>query len=118
MLATTSIANEGSPGQGPYSSMKGAERSLIKTIAKEGELFKIRANAISPGLVGGTHLVADLTEKMQGRVLKLAGQPEPITPEDIALAYLWAATQPGITGQEMQVIYRRQVLGAAEGDGQ
>lgn len=109
MLATTSIANEGSPGQGPYSSMKGAERTLIKTIAKEGVLFKIRANAISPGLVGGTHLVEDLTDKAVGRVLKLANQPEMIEPRDIGRAFLWTATQPELTGQEMQIIYRDQV---------
>lgn len=113
LLATTSIANEGSPGQGPYSSMKGAERSLVNTIAREGTRYKIRANAIAPGLVEGTNLIADLTEKAQGRVLALADQPEPILPEDVAHAYLYFATEKtgNLTGQEMQVLYRGQVKG-------
>ncbi|MBI4084766.1 MAG: SDR family oxidoreductase [Candidatus Levybacteria bacterium] len=114
LIATSSIANEGSPGQAPYSMLNGATRSLVKTLSREGIYSKIRANVVSPGLVPGTEMTKPLTEKDEKRVLKLAGMPEGINTQDVALAYLYfaAETTGNLTGQEMQVLYRGQVQAA------
>lgn len=111
LIATSSIANEGSPNQGPYSMLNGAIRSLMLTLSKEGVYSKIRANVVSPGLVPKTEMTKPLTEKDEGRVLKLANMPEGITTGDVARAYLYfaAETTGNLNGEEMQVLYRGQV---------
>lgn len=93
----------GSPGQVAYSSTKGAVITLTKSAAKELAPWKIRVNAVAPGIIKTERfeeLYATTGEKIDERISKI-GLGRLGTPEDIAhLCSFLASDKAGyIAGQ-------------------
>lgn len=102
-----SLADEGSPGQAPYSAAKAAIVGLAKSLAREYESRGVQVNVVAPGLVD-TDMVADLNDKQKEAILKLAGMERALKAEEVAIPILnllsEASTETGrvfnITGVE------------------
>ncbi|HEV7383639.1 MAG TPA: SDR family oxidoreductase [Phenylobacterium sp.] len=95
------------PGDLPtYSAAKGAINSLSKSLAHAWGPDRIRVNALSPGwVVTARQLELWLTPEAEAEWSKLAALKDRITPEDIARAALFLASDDSrmMTGQNMIV---------------
>lgn len=95
------------PYQAPACAAKAGVEMLVKSLAIEwGGLDGVRANAISPGLVAGTH-GADIFCKVAGESALVSPQPVPrlATLEEVADAAVWLASPLAdyITGQVLAI---------------
>ena len=81
------------PGQGIYSVTKAAVMAMTKAFAKECAAWKVRVNAVLPGLTD-THFAAALTqnERMLNMILPLIPMARIAQPEEIAPAILYLAS--------------------------
>jgi len=103
----------GGPGQANYAASKGAVISLTRTLALEMARYGITANCVAPALVD-TPLFRGLKEEVQERLVKTVPAGRIGTPEDIANAVLFLASDESsyVTGQTLYVCGGRS-LGAA-----
>lgn len=103
----------GGPGQANYASSKGGVVSLTRTLALELAKFQITANCVAPALID-TPLFRALEEQVQERLVKTVPMRRIGTPEDIAQAVLFFASDEAsyITGQILYVCGGRS-LGAS-----
>lgn len=98
------VGEKGAKGQLSYSASKGAVIAVTKSAAKELAEYKIRVNAIAPGMVGTERFKAVLEEKMSDKInaIPFGRLAEP---EDIASCCLFLASDMSlyITGQILGV---------------
>lgn len=98
------VAVKGAAGQLSYSATKGAVISATKSAAKELASYKIRVNAIAPGMVATERFKTVLEEKFSQKIndIPFGRLAEP---EDIAYATLFLASDMSsyITGQVLGV---------------
>lgn len=98
------VGTNGNKGQLVYSASKGAVISLTKTAAKELAPQNIRVNAIAPGIID-TDMFRSIGEEKMQQKLSLIGMGRPGTPEDIADACIYLASDLSqyVTGQVLGV---------------
>jgi 3-oxoacyl-[acyl-carrier protein] reductase len=94
----------GNAGQANYAAAKAGLIGLTKAIAKEVASRTITSNAIAPGLVA-TEMTADLTEGQQQAVMQLVPLGRSATPEDIAPAVVFLASEEAayVTGSVLAI---------------
>jgi len=94
----------GNPGQANYAAAKAGLIALTKSVAKEVASRNVTANAVAPGLVA-TEMTADLTENQRQAVLMLAPMGRPATPEEVAPAVVYLASEEAayVTGSVLTV---------------
>ena len=94
----------GNAGQANYAAAKAGLIGFTKAVAKEVASRTITANAVAPGLVA-TEMTAGLTEGQQQAVMRLVPLGRGATPEDIAPAVVFLASDEAsyITGQVLAV---------------
>ena len=94
----------GNAGQANYAAAKAGLIGLTKSVAKEVASRNVTANAVAPGLVT-TELTAGLTEEQEQAVLQLAPLGRPATPEEIAPAVVYLASEEAayVTGSVLTV---------------
>ena len=104
LCASSVVGLYGNFGQTNYAATKAGVISMTRTWARELGRHGIRANAVAPGFIG-----TDIVQSMPAKVLdKLVGHT-PLgrmgTPEDIAEAYLWLASDAAsfVTGTVLSV---------------
>jgi NAD(P)-dependent dehydrogenase (short-subunit alcohol dehydrogenase family) len=104
----------GNPGQASYSASKGGVVSLTRTLALELAKFQVTVNCIAPALVD-TALFQGLKEEVQERLVKTVPLGRIGTPEDIAQAVLFFASDEAayITGQVLYVCGGRSLASPA-----
>lgn len=94
------VGLKGAKGQLSYSATKGAVISVTKSAAKELAEYKIRVNAIAPGMVGSERFKAVLEEKFAQKIndIPFGRLAEP---EEVAQLCLFLASDSSsyITGQ-------------------
>lgn len=103
----------GGAGQANYASSKGGVVSLTRTLALELAKFEITANCVAPALID-TPLFRGLAGDVQERLAKTVPMGRVGTPEDIAQAVLFFASDEAsyVTGQILYVCGGRS-LGAS-----
>jgi len=91
-------------GQCSYSSSKAGLIGLTKTIALEGAIAGITANAITLGIIG-TDAFYDLPEKVRTQIIKRVPMRMEGSPEDVAclVAFLASDEAKYITGANMML---------------
>jgi len=100
----------GNPMEAPYSAAKGGVIAFTKTIAREFGRANITANCVCPGITEGTRLSKEMVEdipdkekaqKMKATVAKVTPMGRLATPEDVAGAVLFFASDDSrfVTGQ-------------------
>ena len=94
----------GNPGQSNYAAAKAGLIGFTKSVAKEVASRNVTANAVAPGLVA-TEMTADLTEEQQQAMLQLAPLGRAATPEEIAPAVVYLASDEAayVTGAVLTV---------------
>lgn len=98
------VAVKGASGQLSYSATKGAVIAATKSAAKELAQYRIRVNAIAPGMVGTERFKAVLEDKFSQKINDIPfGRLA--DPEDIANAalYLGSDMSSYVTGQVIGV---------------
>jgi 3-oxoacyl-[acyl-carrier protein] reductase len=105
IISVSSVAGlVGNPGQANYAAAKAGLIGFTKSVAKEVASRNITANAIAPGLVK-TEMTANLSEAQQQAVLGLVPLGRWATPEDIAPAAVFLASDEAgyITGSVLAI---------------
>jgi 3-oxoacyl-[acyl-carrier protein] reductase len=105
ILCVSSVAGlVGNAGQANYAAAKAGLIGFTKSVAKEVASRNVTANAIAPGLVR-TEMTADLTEAQQQAVLGLVPLGRWATPEEIAPAAVFLASEEAgyITGSVLTI---------------
>ncbi|MBF0544669.1 MAG: 3-oxoacyl-[acyl-carrier-protein] reductase [Candidatus Riflebacteria bacterium] len=105
IINTSSVVGVyGNPGQVNYSATKAGVIGMTKTLCKEMGKKKIRVNAVAPGFIS-----TDMTAKVPEKVLTMMLEKTPLqrlgSPEDIARAYLFLASDESsfVSGQVLGV---------------
>ncbi|MBX9245007.1 SDR family oxidoreductase [Actinotalea ferrariae] len=102
VVSVTSVAGQdgGGPGAAAYAASKAGLDGLTRGLAKELAPRGITANAVAPGFIGDTPFHERYTPEAAQRAAvagTLVGRPG--TPDDVAAAVLYLATEPGfVTG--------------------
>ncbi len=98
------VGLRGNPGQTVYAASKAGILGLTKSAAKELATRGITVNAVAPGFIG-TDMTAVLPEKAKEAMLATIPQGRPGTPEDVAKAVAFFASEESayITGQVLCV---------------
>ncbi len=94
----------GNPGQANYAASKAGLIGLTKSLAKELGSKGITANVVAPGFVE-TDMTASLGDAVRGRVVELMAVKRLGTPDDIAAAVEYVASDGAgyLTGQVLCV---------------
>jgi 3-oxoacyl-[acyl-carrier protein] reductase len=94
----------GNPGQGNYAAAKAGIIGMTKSLAREVASRSITANCIAPGFIK-TAMTDVLNEKQVGAIMEAIPMRTFGTPEDIAAAALYLASDGGryVTGQTLHV---------------
>ncbi|WP_372630241.1 SDR family NAD(P)-dependent oxidoreductase [Cohnella sp.] len=105
-LSSVAAYNGGGPGASIYAASKAAVMAYTKGLAKELAAHGIRANAVSPGVIGQTSFHDTFTPE-EARKAALKGIPlgREGTPEDVghAVAYLVSDGASYLTGETIEV---------------
>ena len=102
--ASSVVGIYGNYGQTNYAATKWGVIGMTKTWAKELGKKGVRVNAVAPGFI-----FTPMTEKMPEKVLDMMAKKAPIkrlgTPEDIANAYLYLASDEAsfVTGTVLEI---------------
>jgi acetoacetyl-CoA reductase len=70
VLISSVVGEQGNVGQTNYAASKAALIGLAKSLALEGARYSVRANALSPGFIGDTHMVRSIPEEIQKKILE------------------------------------------------
>jgi 3-oxoacyl-[acyl-carrier protein] reductase len=94
----------GNPGQANYAASKGGLVSLTRTLALELARYRLRVNAVAPGLID-TPMVQSMPAEARERLLRMQPTGQMGQPEDIAAAVAFLASDDAafITGQVLHV---------------
>jgi NAD(P)-dependent dehydrogenase (short-subunit alcohol dehydrogenase family) len=94
----------GNPGQANYAASKGGLVSLTRTLALELARYRLRVNAVAPGLID-TPMVQSMPAEARERLLRMQPTGQMGRPEDIAAAVAFLASDDAafITGQVLHV---------------
>ncbi|GKV68498.1 beta-ketoacyl-ACP reductase [Sporosarcina sp. NCCP-2716] len=93
IISTSSIAGTGgNVGQANYAASKAAVVGLTRTWAKEFGPKGVTANAVAPGFIE-TEMIHTIPEKVAAQIRQLTPSPRLGTPEDVANAYLFLASE-------------------------
>lgn len=94
------VGVNGSSGQFAYSASKGAVIAVTKTAAKELSPFKIRVNAVSPGMID-TDMFRSIGEERVAERIEAIGMHRLGTPEEVARTCLFLVSDLSqyVTGQ-------------------
>jgi 3-oxoacyl-[acyl-carrier protein] reductase len=101
---TSVVGIHGNGGQANYSASKAGLIGVTKSLAQETASRGVRVNAVAPGYVA-TDMTASLPEKVKEAFLELIPLKRIATPEDIAGAVFFLASDDSayITGQVIPV---------------
>ena len=101
---TSVVGQMGNKGQSNYAASKAGIIGFTKTIARELGGKKVRSNAVAPGYIM-TEMTRQLPEEAQKELKKIIPMKQLGTPEDIAQAVLFLASDNSqyITGQTIAV---------------
>lgn len=105
IINTSSIAGTGgNVGQTNYAASKAGVIGMTKTWAKEFGRKGINVNAVAPGFIE-TDMIGTIPEKVMGQIKLLTPYTRLGTPEDIANAYLFLASDESdfINGTVLEV---------------
>lgn len=102
MSSVTAMDNQG--GWTAYGSSKAAMMSFTRTIARELAPFKIRVNAVAPGLIE-TQMGGEMDEKFQAEMIARSDLGRKGTPEEVAnlISFLASDEASYITGQVIRI---------------
>lgn len=101
---TTSLVRHAAPGLGPYSATKAAVECMIRSMAKELAVRKVRVNAVAPGPVDTDLYRAGKTDEAQQRSAAMSPFNRVGTPDEIAevICFLASDKSSWIHGQIIQ----------------
>jgi 3-oxoacyl-[acyl-carrier protein] reductase len=91
LVASSVVGLYGNFGQTNYSATKAGVIAMTKTWARELGRYGIRVNAIAPGFIG-TEILRAMPEKVIETMVKRTPIPRLGTPEEVAEAYVWLAS--------------------------
>ena len=106
IINTSSMAGvNGGRGQAAYATSKAAINGLTKSLAKELGEYKIRVNAVAPGVVGTEMVEEHVTAEMKQILIGMTPLKRMATPNDLAPIYLYLASDDSsfTTGTIIQV---------------
>ena len=82
------------PGGAVYCATKHAVRALYETLRLETHGSGIRCLTVDPGMVGGTEFSGIRMRGDAAKAKAVYAGVDPLTPEDVAEAIVWAITRP------------------------
>ena len=103
VIFISSVAAQKGSYDPSYAIAKSAVNGMTKTLAKELAAYKIRVNAIAPGLVKGTPVHKRMTEDFRETHVKNTLLHQLTTTTDCAEAIFFLFTQKQITGQLIHI---------------
>lgn len=91
LTASSVVGLYGNFGQTNYSATKGAVITMSRTWAREFGRYGIRVNVVAPGFVA-TEILQSMPQKVIDNMVARTPMGRMGTPEDLANAYLWLAS--------------------------
>ncbi|MCB1033595.1 MAG: 3-oxoacyl-ACP reductase FabG [Acidobacteria bacterium] len=91
LTASSVVGLYGNFGQTNYAATKAGVINMTRTWARELGRYGIRANAVAPGFIG-TEILQSMPEKVLGAIVQRTPLARMGTPEEIAEAYVWLAS--------------------------
>jgi 3-oxoacyl-[acyl-carrier protein] reductase len=101
---TSVVGHTGNPGQANYAAAKAGLGGMTRSLAAETAARGVTVNCVAPGFIQ-TAMTDALNEKQKAAILERIPAGKMGTPEDVAAAVLYLASDAGgyITGQSIHV---------------
>jgi len=101
---TSVVGHTGNPGQANYAAAKAGLGGMTRSLAAETAARGVTVNCVAPGFIQ-TAMTDALNEKQKAAILERIPSGKMGTPEDVAAAVLYLASDAGgyITGQSIHV---------------
>ena len=101
---TSVVGHTGNPGQANYAAAKAGLGGMTRSLAAETAARGVTVNCVAPGFIQ-TEMTDALNEKQKAAILERIPAGKMGTPEDVAAAVLYLASDAGgyITGQSIHV---------------
>jgi len=101
---TSVVGHTGNPGQANYAAAKAGLGGMTRSLAAETAARGVTVNCVAPGFIE-TAMTDALNEKQKAVILERIPAGKMGTPEDVAAAVLYLASDAGgyITGQSIHV---------------
>jgi len=101
---TSVVGHTGNPGQANYAAAKAGLGGMTRSLAAETAARGVTVNCVAPGFIQ-TAMTDALNEKQKAVILERIPSGKMGTPEDVAAAVLYLASDAGgyITGQSIHV---------------
>ena len=101
---TSVVGHTGNPGQANYAAAKAGLGGMTRSLAAETAARGVTVNCVAPGFIQ-TAMTDALNEKQKAVILERIPAGKMGTPEDVAAAVLYLASDAGgyITGQSIHV---------------